>query len=308
MIVNILFFFSLYSALYGSTPRPQEPNELFKAYKEAVELSARYNNLQDFYRKNFTYFYEIVQELEIEEVKKLFESDEWLPKKGKMFPEEIFNDIRVFFKSLLDKSKKDVMQRQAAKEEEITCKNELLENYLPSIFYGLLFHTATSVTSDYYFFGEGFSFKGEVLKKQSCKITKRRNSNPIFSEKKSLKPNEISSKKVIKMSIPKEGMGSKKNSYKSILDLFPKNLFHRYFTPFEIFMLSSFLIKKFVSPSTTRNFLNNSFGSNFTKKQGVRYLEKYLLPHTGKFFIGAAMLHGLSGGVRSVNKELDKLG
>lgn len=94
---------------------------------------------------------------------------------------------------------------------------------------------------------------------------------------------------------------------KQFLTFLPKNLFHRYFTSFEILTLSLFLIKKFVRPSTARNFLNNSFGSNFTKKQGVRYLEKYLLPHSGKLFIGGSIFHGLSGGIRSVKKELDEL-
>lgn len=103
---------------------------------------------------------------------------------------------------------------------------------------------------------------------------------------------------------------AEKNSNHTLSKQFPflsKRLFHPYFTPFEILTLSSFLIKKFVQPSTAKKFLNNSFGSNFTKKQGVRYLEEYLLPHTGKLFIGAAMLHGLSGKIRSVKKELNKL-
>ncbi len=264
MIIKIILFLFFYSAVYGSTPRPQEPNGLFKDFP--FPLLTRYNNLKNFYYKNFTYFYKIVQGLKKKELKRLLKNDEWLSREGKMFREEILNDIIGFFKSLLDLSERDLKKTKTEKEEEeITDKNQLLKYYLPRIFYGLLFHKVTSATRNYYFLGREFSFEGEVWEEQS---------------------NE--------MSIPEGEMGSNKNFYKSILDLFPKNLFNRYFTPFEILTLSSFLIKKFVRPSIVRNFLNNSFGSNFTKKQGVGYLEEHLLPHTGKLFIGAAMLHGLS--------------
>lgn len=271
MIIKIILFLFFYSAVYGSTPRPQEPNVLFKDFP--FPLLTRYNNLKNFYYKNFTYFYKIVQGLEKKSLERLLKNDEWLPQEGKGFSEEIINDIIGFFKSLLDSSERDLKKTKIDKEEkEITDKNQLLEYYLPRLFYGLLFHKVTSATRNYYFLGQQFSFEGEVWEEQS-----------------------------------EEEMGSNKNFYKSILDLFPKNLFNRYFTPFEILTLSSFLIKKLVQPSTAKKFLNNSFGSNFTKKQGVRYLEEYLLPHTGKLFIGAAMLHGLSGKIRSVKKELNKL-
>lgn len=286
MIIKIILFLFFYSAVYGSTPRPQKLNELFKSYPSPATLSARYGNLTEFYYKNFTRFYKIAQGLTQKELERLLKNDEWLPQEGEVFCEEILNNIIGFFKSLLDKSKRDLKKTKIDKEEkEITCKNQLLEYYLPRLFYGLLFHKVTSATSNYYFLGQEFSFEGAVWEEQSYEITKSRNSNQIYSKK----------------------VNDNKNFYKSILDLFPKNLFNRYFTPFEILTLSSFLIKKFVQPSTAKKFLNNSFGSNFTKKQGVRYLEEYLLPHTGKLFIGAAMLHGLSGKIRSVKKELNKL-
>lgn len=90
--------------------------------------------------------------------------------------------------------------------------------------------------------------------------------------------------------------------FERLFGFFPKSLFHTYFTPLEVLMFSSFLIKKFVKPSTLKNFLNNSFGSNFSKKQGVRYLEKYVLAHSGKLFIGGAMVHALLVGGQAVKK------
>lgn len=97
LIIKIILFLFFYSAVYASTPTRQEPNELFVPSPVPSELSARYNNLKNFYYKNFTYFYEVVQGLEKKEVEKKFKQDEWLPGEGTMFSEEILNDIIAFF-------------------------------------------------------------------------------------------------------------------------------------------------------------------------------------------------------------------
>lgn len=427
MIINILLFLSLYS--YGSTPGPREPNELFKDNSCSAQLSARYNNLKNFYINNFADFYEKFQKMTKEEVEKLLKNDDWYPKKEQIFSENIFNDIRVFFKSLLDKSKKDL--KKSEKKENITCDDKFLEYHLSCIFYELLFHKSNFATRTYSFLGKVFSFKIDDFSptKESKVVEKNKNeeigSSPVINSKKSIpeekifnhydkknkrldvmlhfieknfndiwnsfiKAYEKNSEKdksaiadtenifkqayvisseleysmfkniKIKNKLLEQLNIAKKNekfnhatselieeaginflcltfdafvnsgeakiffghyvidfpdeensenilSEEGFLAFLPKNLFHRYFTPFEVLTFSSFLIKKFVKPSSARNFLNNSFGSNFTKKQGVRYLEKYFLPHSGKLFIGGTILHALLVGSQSMKKELKKL-
>jgi hypothetical protein len=164
MIINILFFLFLYS--YGSTPKPNAPSRdeeekslshLFTG-KEKEYFILRYKSLQRFYTDNFSHFYNTALSLQKDELERLLLKDEYFHvfSERNMTDERLIVEISVFFNSLID-SKKDSHDSQ--KEIEISQKKALLKQYLPGIFYELLYVKITPYTSDYFFSIKHFHLK-----------------------------------------------------------------------------------------------------------------------------------------------------
>lgn len=422
MIIKILLFF-LYG-LYGSTPtstsnncfieKEEDFSHLFTG-KDKEYLMLRYVLLRSFYRKNFSFFISEVLFLENDDLERLLSKDEYyIISLETMKNQEQKEDIKIFFNSLIHSAYQDSFSSKTKDkntETKISGKKILLNQYLPDIFYALLYTKVTSATEDYNFLGRNFSFKIDNLSPGQYKIIEEKSNNllknsnyyydankrldvmlnfikenfssiwnsliQVYEEnyendkffiqdsfKKAYKTNnqlesrmlkdikiknelmkqleiEKTNKKFnhnISGFIEEDGIAflwstfdvfvnsweakisfghylidfSNEENNKNILPqrfltFLPQNLFHRYFTPFEVLTFSLFLIKKLVKPSLAKKFLNDYFGSNFTKKQGVRYLDKYLLLHSGKLFIGVFTLHGLYKVIEPVKKELNKL-
>lgn len=312
MIINIILFFFFYLSLYSSTPSPndffikEDFSHLFTG-EDKENLTFRYKNLQGFYRENFSFFLKQAFSLIKDDLEQYLLRDEYYvifsltQNKNKQLMEE----IQTFFNSLIDSNQKKYSDNSRDKELERSGKKELLRKYLPGIFYALLYTKVTSATEDYNFFKQSFSLRTDDLPPEQSKIIEGGRDLPRDEGRRVEKSNESSGNSSHNHYINEEN--SKNISPQGFLASLPKNLFHRYFTPFEILTLSSFLIKKFVRPSVAKKFLNDYFGTNFSKKQGVRYLEKYLLPYSGKLFIGGTIFHALLEGSQSIKKELHKL-
>lgn len=153
MIVNLIFIIFLSSALYCSTPTPNnhgiEDEDVSGLFTEEGQecLIFRYKNLKNFYSQNFEFFFTKALSLADDSLEKLLSKDEYYIcfKEKKMTNEPQMDDIKTFFASLID------LKKDKSNEADISKKKELLKTYLPGIFYALLYAERRKATDTYVF-------------------------------------------------------------------------------------------------------------------------------------------------------------